>query len=172
MSQGKITSAESYFITGRAYVTGAHAIVKSPVRLRYANDFRFVFPCMSLIAHAIEVYLKAWLSAHGYKDDTLRKQFGHNLRALYIEGLQTGLQESHTAQGETIHDLVESFEAQHEWPYPLRYPFDGWQIPLPKLNIVFEIFVRLDRIVADKLGKVVPVDLDWSVSPDEDLRSS
>ena len=25
VSQGKITSAESYFITGRAYVTGAHA---------------------------------------------------------------------------------------------------------------------------------------------------
>ena len=170
--QDKITSAEGYFITGRAYVTGAHAIVKSPVRQRYANDFRFVFPCMSLMAHAIEVYLKAWLSAHGYEDDTLRKHFGHDLRRLYTEGLKMGLQEPHLAQGETIHDLVESFEHQHERPYPLRYPIDGWLIPLPMLNIVFEIFVRLDRIIADKLGKVVPADLDWSVSPVEDLRSS
>ena len=171
MSQRQITSAESYFITGRAYVTGAHAIVKSPVRQRYANDFRFVFPCMSLMAHAIEVYLKAWLAAQDYNDDTLRKRFGHDLRALYAEALRTGLQEPHTKSGETIHDLVESFEAQHERPYPLRYPFDGWQIPLPKLNIVFEIFARLDRIIADEMGKSVPANLDWCVTPEEDLRS-
>ena len=172
MSQSQITSAEGYFVTGRSYVTGAHAIVKSPVRQRYKNDFAFVFPCMALIAHAVEVYLKAWLSAHGYKDDELRKRFGHDLRTLYIEAVQTGLREPHSTHGETIHDLVESFEAQHEAPYPLRYPFDGWQIPLPKLNIVFEIFVRLDGLIANKLGKAVPADLDWRVSPDEDLRSS
>jgi hypothetical protein len=35
---------------------------------------------MSLMAHVIEVYLKAWLSVHGYDDDTLRKRFGHDLR--------------------------------------------------------------------------------------------
>ena len=172
MSEGQITLAESYFFTGRAYVTGAHAIVKSPVRQRYANDFRFVFPCMSLMAHAIEVYLKAWLSVHGYNDETLRKRFRHDLRSLYNEARTTGLQEPHTREGETIHDLVESFEVQHEPPYPLRYPFNGWQIPLPKLNIVFQIFVRLDRIIADKLDKAVPADLDWRVAPDEDLRSS
>jgi hypothetical protein len=127
---------------------------------------------MSLMAHAIEVYLKAWLSVHGYKDDTLRKSFGHDLRALYTDARQTGLQEPHTTGGETINDLVESFEEQHGWPYPLRYPFEGWPIPLPKLKIVFEIFTRLDRIIADALGKAVPDNLNWCVTPDEDLRSS
>ena len=105
MSEDQITSAESFFITGRSYVTGAHAMVKSPVRQRYANDFRFVFSCMSLMAHAIEVYLKAWLSVHGYNDQTLRKRFGHDLRSLYKEAFKTGLQEPHTRKGETMHDL-------------------------------------------------------------------
>lgn len=164
----EIRSAESYLVTGRAYVTGAHAIVKSPVRQNYANDRAFATPCMSLLAHALEVYLKAWLSAHGYKDETLRKHFGHDLRALYSEGLRSGLKELHNEPGETIHDLVESFEVQHERPYPLRYPTGGWQMALPKLNIVFEIFGRLDKVVADKIWNAIG--LEWQVSPEEDLR--
>jgi hypothetical protein len=165
-----VTSPESFFIAGRAYVTGAHAIVKSDARARYDNDFRFVIPCMMLIGHAIEVYLKAWLTLRGYTDEALRKRpFGHNLRKLYEEARINGLPEPGMPPRQSFHDLVESYEIHHG-DFSFRYPVDGWTFEVPKIDIVFQIFAVLDRTIATAMGIAVPANLDWSMNPDEDFR--
>ena len=166
--------AERFFVAARASTTGAHAIVKSTVRARYQNDFRFIISCEMLIGHAIEVYLKAWLAHHDetYSESKLSKvPFGHNLRALYEEARGQGFPEPEVPRQQTFHDLVESFKKPHS-DYTFRYPTDGWTFEVPKNDILFLILRRLDEVVAAKLGKIVPPDLDWSVDFDEDFRSS
>ena len=166
--------SELLFVAARAFTTGAHAIVKSNVRANYDNDFRFILSCEMLIGHAIEVYLKAWLAHHDetYSEPKLRRApFGHNLRALYEEARGHGFPEPEVPAQQTFHDLVESFERPHS-DYTFRYPTDGWSFEVPKNDILFLILRRLDDVVATKLGKNVPRDLDWSVDSDEDFRSS
>ena len=144
MSEDQITSAESFFITGRSYVTGAHAIVKSPVRQRYANDFRFVFPCMSLMAHAIEVYLKAWLSVHGYNDRRSaalwsRSQASTKRLADYV---------ARTSRcGRAAIQSSQAFKSRHHHLSNYVSLSTAKQIPLP--TSTFFVFVRLDRSIAD-----------------------
>ena len=162
--------ADGLFVAGRAYVAGAHAIVKSGVRANYDNDFRFVVPCMMLIGHAIELYLKAWLASEGYGEKKLQNRpFGHNLRSLYEEARKMGLPEPPMPVQQSIHDLVESYEIDHR-EFKFRYLQEGWRFEVPKMDLLFQIFVMLDGVIAAKLNKVVPENLDWSVGPDEDFR--
>lgn len=165
---------ELFFVAARSFTTGAHAIIKSSMRDRYDNDFRFIISCEMLVGHAIEVYLKAWLAKHdeAYTESKLRRQpFGHNLRALYQEARDQGFPEPDVPMQQTFHDLVESYEKPH-FDYTFRYPTDGWVFEVPKNDILFLTLKRLDSVVAAKLGKVVPPNLDWSVNSDEDFRSS
>ena len=166
--------AELFFVAARAFTTSAHAIVKSTMRASYHDDFRFIIPCAMLIGHAIEVYLKAWLAHHDetYSESRLSKRpFGHNLRALYDEARRLGFPEPEVPTQQTFHDLIESYEKHHS-DYTFRYLQDGWTFAVPKNDILFLILRRLDDVVAAKLGKIVPPNLDWSVDPDEDFRSS
>ncbi len=166
--------AELFFVAARSFATGAHAIVKSTVRARYDNDFRFIISCEMLVGHAIEVYLKAWLAEHdkSYTDSKLKRPpFGHNLRALYEEARDQGFPEPDVPMQQAFHDLVESYEKPHS-DYTLRYPTDGWTFEVPRNDILFLILSRLDAVVAAKLGKIVPPNLDWSVDSEEDFRTS
>ena len=162
-------------VAARAYVTGAHAIVKSEMRRKYEDDFRFLLPFQMLVGHAVEVYLKAWLSWHDdarFTPDVLKSnKYGHKLRVLYNEARGQGLPEPDAPPQHTFHDLIESYEKDHS-DYSFRYPSDGWSFAVPRNESLFFILKRLDAIVADKLGKLVPNNLDWSVGADEDFRSS
>jgi hypothetical protein len=165
---------ELFFITARSFTTGAHAIVKSTMRARYDNDARFIMSCEMLVGHAVEVYLKAWLAKHDerYNKSNLSfKPFGHNLRNLYNKAREEGFPEPDAPVQQSFNDLVESFETPHG-DYAFRYPTDGWSFNVPKNDILFDILKRLDAVVAHKLGKHIPDNLDWSVSADEDFRSS
>jgi hypothetical protein len=172
--EDRVSLAQSFFIAGRAYVTGAHAIVKSDMRRRFENDVRFIIPCMMLVAHAVEVYLKAWLSATDparFTETELKRRFGHDLTSLYEEARATGLPEPQVLPQQTFFDLVESYGPDHA-AFNYRYPKDGWGTEVPKNDVLFAILTRLDREIAAKVGGSIPDNLDWSVSSDEDFRSS
>jgi hypothetical protein len=140
------------------------------MRKQYQNDLRFVIPCMMLLGHAIEVYLKAWLSAHGYAPDTLRRSpFGHDLRRLYEEARQQGLPEPPMPPQHSFNDLVESYEKDHG-DYSLRYPQEGWTFAVPKVDALFAIFNALDSEVGLAVNGHRPNPLDWTINPSEEFR--
>ena len=80
-----------------------------------------------------------------------------------------GLPEPPMPAQQSIHDLVESYEIDHR-DLKFRYLQEGWRFEVPKMSLLFEIFVALDEVVASKLNKIVPGDLDWWVGADEDFR--
>ena len=48
-------------------------------------DFKLLLPTYYLVGHSIELALKSFLLAKGYKITELRKKYGHNLEALLAE---------------------------------------------------------------------------------------
>ena len=174
MTQDPLSLAQAFFLAGRAYVTSAHAIVKSDMRRRYQDDARFIIPSMMLVGHAVEVYLKAWLAASDqarYTEAELRRKFGHDLAELYNEARAAGLPEPEVPPRQTFLDLVESYGPDHA-ALNYRYPKDGWATDVPKNDVLFKILTRLDRTIAAKVSGAIPANLNWSVGPHEDFRSS
>jgi len=172
VSQPLSAPPHCFYVAGRAYATGAHAIVKSGTRARYQNDFAFIVPCMMLIGHAIESYLKAWLAFREYDpDDLKRAPFGHNLRNLYAEARTTGLPEPDMPPQQSFHDLVESYEKDHA-DFSFRYLREGWQFAVPKMDVIFDILSVLDRVVGAEIYGVNPAPIGLSVDPREDFRPS
>ena len=57
----------------------------------------------SLIGHAVEVGLKSYLMAHGYKRKKLLKKFGHDLDALLAEAKDRGLAVSAKIEQDITH---------------------------------------------------------------------
>jgi hypothetical protein len=92
--------ARVFKAVGRGGVWSSYAKdLRNLACLRYANEFHKVArkagsPLVRafLLGHAIELYLKAFLFAHGYGETRLKdRQFGHNLKRLLDEGLANGL---------------------------------------------------------------------------------
>jgi len=101
-----------------------------------------------LIAHAIEVYLKAWLSHHGLSTSQLRQNpYGHNLVTLFDHAKQHGLVEPQRPENESFQDLIDSFAEQHG-NYSFRYPSDGWNYNVPQMDIVFSVLNDLDAQIS------------------------
>ena len=119
-----------------------------------------------LIAHAIEVYLKAWLSNTGVSTDDLKRGFGHKLKPLFEEAKIRGLSDPPRQTPYTFKDLVESFEKQHS-DYSFRYPTDGWTYDVPQMDLVFSLLNELDaQIGVAVLGNPEPMVL----GPDNNMR--
>lgn len=127
---------------------------------------------MMLIGHAIESYLKAWLAFREYDPEALKRApFGHNLRKLYVEARSTGLPEPDMPPQQSFHDLVESYEKDHA-DFSFRYLREGWRFEVPKMDIIFQILVVLDRVVGAEIYGADPVPMGLSVDPSEDFRTS
>jgi hypothetical protein len=126
-----------------------------------------------LVAHAVEVYLKAWLAQSDarYTERVLKFDFGHDLRKLYDEAMGQGLVEPDGREGQRFLDLIETYEKEHG-DYSFRYFQEGLAFGVPKNDVLFAILTRLDQGVAAKLGEMGFHEVDWSVGLDEDFRSS
>lgn len=165
--QPPISDAVAFLLTARSYRIGSHAILTNgDVRNEQETDRRFVLPTVMLIAHAIEVYLKAWLSNTGVSTDDLKRGFGHKLKPLFEEAKIRGLSDPPRQTPYTFKDLVESFEKQHS-DYSFRYPTDGWTYDVPQMDLVFSLLNELDaQIGVAVLGNPEPMVL----GPDNNMR--
>jgi hypothetical protein len=65
----------------------AAKVVKDPLQgNKGKNNFSLILPAYYLVGHSIELSLKSYLAAKGYKTEELRsKKYGHDLEALLIE---------------------------------------------------------------------------------------
>lgn len=165
--------ARCLFVSGRSFVTGAHMIVKSNHRREYRTDSLVIFPTAMLVAHAVEVYLKAWLARSDarYTERVLKSDFGHDLRKLYAEAMEQEMVEPDVRIGHRFLDLIETYEKEHG-DYSFRYFHEGLAFGVPKNDVLFAILTRLDQTVAGRLGDMGLHEVDWTVGPDEDFHAS
>jgi hypothetical protein len=81
------TTPTLHFLTGRAYHVSARSLMKNPPpRLSHKDA-----PVRSLLHHAVELYLKAFLLKKGMTPDKLRGKDGHNYERLVEEAQKRGL---------------------------------------------------------------------------------
>ncbi|MBM9595499.1 HEPN domain-containing protein [Roseitranquillus sediminis] len=79
-------SAIAVFNYAHSYASSANALGQIKVEASHWNA-----PVYYLYFHAIELYLKAYLVAHGRTLEDLRKRFSHRVRALAEEAKPLGL---------------------------------------------------------------------------------
>lgn len=149
-----ISEAIAFLVTARNYRFGAYAILTNAgLRAQWETDRRFALPAVMLIAHAIELYLKAWLSEKGVTTQELRRRpYGHDLTTLFAEAKTRGLIEPARPPQQSFQDMIESF-AEHHGDYSFRYPDSGWTYNVPQMDIVFDVLNDFDaQISAAVLG--------------------
>jgi hypothetical protein len=81
------TTPTLYFMTARAYHVSARSLMQNPPPWLSHRDA----PVRSLLHHAVELYLKAFLLEKGMTPSTLREGVGHNYERLAGEGQKLGL---------------------------------------------------------------------------------
>jgi HEPN domain-containing protein len=70
----------------KEFLSAAHAVKNPEVRSIGKEKFKLIFPACYLVGHSIELSLKSYLAAKGYKIGKLRsRKYGHNLEALFKE---------------------------------------------------------------------------------------
>lgn len=104
--------AEAYWIAAEHLAAEVEA---HRIRLRFPG------PVHHLYSHAIETVLKAFLQTRGYTTECLAKrQWGHNLEALYGECIKKGLRLGRNGWAERKR-LIALINTHHSAPYSFRY---------------------------------------------------
>jgi hypothetical protein len=96
-----------------------------------------------LIAHALELSLKAFLAKHGLKEEELRNNFGHNLDKLYeTASVDHGLNLSSIPDAKRFITWVNEYHSRGD---PIRYAlrYAAKTRIMPEGRIVFEIIAAI-----------------------------
>ena len=82
----KVIKSFGFWSHAKEFLFAAN-LVKAPRRNKKGKiDFSLILPAYYLVGHSIELSLKSYLAAKGYKTSHLRsKKYGHDLEALLIE---------------------------------------------------------------------------------------
>ncbi|PIS38423.1 MAG: hypothetical protein COT35_00885 [Nitrospirae bacterium CG08_land_8_20_14_0_20_52_24] len=113
--------AQSYLIAARHLYAGMEALSLEPGKTGIA--------CAFLAAQSLECGLKSYLSHVGITEDKLKaQQIRHNLKALWAEAVQHGL----NAQAQPPQWCV-ILNSAHDKPYYFRYPMGLNMVTVPAL---------------------------------------
>lgn len=108
------------------------------------------YPIYFLIAHALECYLKAYLTANGVPKKHIKRNLGHNIIKIYEECINHNIPE--------INDLKKLCENMNEMnkDYDFRYP-TGYKLLVPSIESCTPIFNEI-------IQKITPVITAASIS--------
>ncbi len=135
---GLFLSGEAFFLTARH---AREALDAKELRLR------FHMPVYYLYSHALELVLKAFLSATGFSEKKLSsKQFGHNLQKLWDKCIEEGLQVA-ALNEPFVGEAVEMLS-----PYATRYEFRYLQTGPKQLPVLIDV----EQAVAAVMTAVKP----------------
>jgi hypothetical protein len=156
-----MNSIEAYS-TAKGYCQSAFLIVSSPCR-RQKTDASFFLSIHMLIGFSLELYFKSWLLDAGVPEENLRRQYGHDLVALYSKAQENGL------PGE-YDQLVGILGPQHK-NYEYRYMTRETRYMVVPLDSMFSSLSHLDAAIDLKIGAsasmgLLPSPLGWTVSTD------
>jgi hypothetical protein len=126
-------SAESFLTGATRYIDAARILIAAS---------SWVDPIGLLATHGLELALKAFLLHSGLTDDEVRREFAHDLVALWQAAAQRGLALDGTAPYWV--QIVSSF---HTRPFQYRYPADGMASAIPAVDV-------LDGLLCDTLATV------------------
>lgn len=107
-------------------------------------------PAYFLIAHALELTLKAYLRHQGLTVRQISSRaLGHDLKALYCKSIALGLSNYYTASQEDLNalNLLNALNEDHQ----LRYIQTGFK-QFPLWGIVEPLAVKLHQIVGPLVG--------------------
>jgi hypothetical protein len=81
-----INKSFGFWSHAKEFLSAANVVKEPRQKDKGKNDFTLILPAYYLVGHSIELSLKCYLAAKGYKTNELRsKKYGHNLEALLIE---------------------------------------------------------------------------------------
>lgn len=110
-------------------------------RLSSDSPEDLAFPRYFLMAHSIELFLKAFLAAHGMSKSELRKRFSHDLEKILPACLDLGLQ----LRSEYRAGILNFHEMNRH--YDLRYP-SAYRLTLPSPPLAMELATAIDQAIA------------------------
>lgn len=138
-------SAASFVEGARDYIEAACKLIDG------ANASSAVEPIGLLASHGLELALKAYLFERGMSPEDARREFGHDLLALWVEAIARGL----PIEAEPPYWLrVLNFS--YDSPYLFRYRPEGIGVAIPDVSMLGEELQRVLAAVELRVVKTTP----------------
>ena len=81
-----INKSFGFWSHAKEFLLAAKVVKEAHQNYKGKIDFSLILPAYYLVGHSIELSLKSYLAAKGYKTNELKsKKYGHDLEALLIE---------------------------------------------------------------------------------------
>ena len=145
------SNAQDFYVTAKGFKEAISMVHAHPHAA--ANPGLVFLPVQTLLGFALELYFKAWLEGPRCDEDTLRKNYGHNLTALFADCVTEGLPNIPRLD-ETVRQTAEGHA-----DYTYRYFKSTKTYKAMGMMTVFEVLDALDTAVDTKVGASAANDL-------------
>lgn len=140
-----INKSFGFWSHAKEFLLAAKVVKEAHQNYKGKIDFSLILPAYYLVGHSIELSLKSYLAAKGYKISKLRNKYRHDLKALLIEcrkkklGREAKLSKNQVMAIELLSDTYKSKRLEY-----LEYG----NYRLPEYGFIYDIAKFLNESLA------------------------